>query len=129
MRANVVKRPIVAALGAFMLITPITSARPQRQAVLDEHGVYHFPEFALPPSPLSSDEYRQKLIENGRAATIARGAGAPLPVDLSTPEALLRVRARVDSRSRTVAEGMRRIFPVTVTREVIGGVQTDVVML
>lgn len=100
----------------------------EKQAVLDENGVYHLPEIAVPPSPLTSEEYRQKLIGQGKAAAAARADGKPLPrLDLSTTEAILKVRAQADAARKKIAQDMLKAFPVTVTPRMIAGVQTDVV--
>jgi epsilon-lactone hydrolase len=113
---------------AVALLIPMVSWA-QKAAVLDANGVYHLPEFSIPPSELASDEYKSKLKEQGHKAAAARAAGTPQPaMDLSTVENILKVREASDKARQTIAEEMQKIFPVTVTREVIGGVQTDVVV-
>lgn len=104
------------------------AAAQEKQAVLDENGVYHVPAFALPPSPLASEEYRQKLIERGKAASTGSAAAhVPRIIDLSTVEGILKIRAQSDAARKAIAEGMLNRFPVKVTPLAIAGVQTDVV--
>jgi epsilon-lactone hydrolase len=116
----------VAAMG--LLALPAV-ARAQKAAVLDADGVYQLPAFSIPPSDLSSEQYKSKLKEQGRKAADARAAGTPQPaLDLSTVEDILKVRETADNARKKIAEEMQETFPVTITREFIGGVETDVVM-
>lgn len=93
-----------------------SSPRPLKPAV-DADGTIHAPAFAIPFSSLASEQSKRVFMDR-----IVR----PLP---SSPGDIEKTRRDIEEQFHTpLLKELNRLFPVNVTREVIGGVQTDVVV-
>lgn len=95
-------------------------------SAVDADGAVHTAACSIPFSSLASEEAKKSYIENARAAQAATH-GAIFPADLSVEQYAFKLRGMIDAMRKQTAQKMATLYPVVVTPERIGGVQTDVV--
>ena len=129
MRAIGLISTIFAVLTMILFTSRIRAQTESKAAMLDENGVYHLPAFLLPPSEFTSEEAKHSLIEGYRAASrVRQGEPSLTSENLLTKEKILIIRHAADALRKKSAEDMMREFPVSVTPQMIAGVQTDIVI-
>ncbi|MBI4165501.1 MAG: alpha/beta hydrolase [Acidobacteria bacterium] len=124
---------LVLAVGGLSDTTNALAESESTRSTIDKDGTVHAAAFEIPFSSLASEEAKKVFIEESSSmkakASFAEGLSTTY---LSTPEGLtefiLRWRKSSDEERKKIAQEMTKIYPVTVTPEVFGGVQTDVVM-
>jgi acetyl esterase/lipase len=95
---------------------------------IDKDGTIHTGACSIPFSSFASKAARDTFIKDAMAAQAAEGSAAPPTKEPPLNEYILAIRKAVDGMRKTMAQRMAALFPVTVTSDVIGGVQTDVVV-
>ena len=97
------------------------------QMSVDQTGTIHTAACTVPFTALASPEAKKIFIEDALAAQALTPAAKP-PEALSISDVILKVRRDADATRKSMAEAMTALFPVTISSEMIGGVQTDVVL-
>ena len=89
----------------------------------DDGTVKYSSSLAIPFSGFASDEARQDFVAAAKDYPPGFLTGNPF-----APDRMMATRQWFDERARQGAQAIQALYPVTIKREVIGGVQTDVVM-
>jgi epsilon-lactone hydrolase len=91
------------------------SGAPKPKVAAD--GTVEVPAFAIPFSALASEQAKKNFLES---------VAHPLPVTVGN---IHKTRQDIDkSFHKPLLQHLRAVFPVTITPEIIGGVQTDVIV-
>jgi monoterpene epsilon-lactone hydrolase len=100
-------------------------------STVGEDGTTHTAAGSIPFSSLASEQAKKVFVEGTQAAQKGQ-ASTPPPKDPTTAaeldQLILRWREESDELRKKIAQDMTEVFPVTITPEVMGTVQTDVVL-
>jgi epsilon-lactone hydrolase len=105
-------------LGLAAMLLLIGAGEPAAGPTFQADGTVNVPAFQLPPSPLSSPE-----------AQAQQRARARMPVALATgqePDIATR-RAQIEAMMAPRIAAMRKLYPVTITDDRIGGVAVKII--
>lgn len=115
------KTAMLGLAGTFALLLPgVASAQDTAHSVPADDGVIDVQASQVPYSNLASPEARKEFIEGLQARR--RLSGLPRPATVAE------MRRRSDEASKQALQRLRSAFAVEISPEVIGGVQTDVVV-